>query len=78
MKDLRRGLTHSTFRVLEHDDAWRVSLNREIFEDFDTRGDAIRGACLAARQAEAAGNKSEVLVGTDDQRMPHYEPQFGV
>ncbi|HEY8618058.1 hypothetical protein [Phenylobacterium sp.] len=72
---IRRPL-RSTFRVSGEGEAWRVRLGDTVYGEFLSRGDAIRGACLGARTAEARGGKAEVLSAPGDERMPHYEPHF--
>ena len=72
---LRRPL-QSTFRVSGDGDAWQVRLNDRPYGEFLTRGDAVRGACLGARAADARGANAEVLSAPGEERMPHYEPHF--
>jgi hypothetical protein len=66
-----------TFRAFEAKGVWRVSQNHETFGDYETSGDAIRAACLAARNAEAHGHTARVLM-PQGAVVAHNEPQLGL
>ena len=77
MNEVLRGPIRSTFKVAPHGETWRVLLNGLVYGDFETRGDAVRGACMGARAADAKGFKAEVVAGPGNGPFPHYEPHFG-
>lgn len=68
--------TGCTFRVLQTSEKWQVSRDDRFYGEFHTRGDAVRAACLGARNQDRHGGESKVLIAPGDRRVPHYQPHF--
>jgi hypothetical protein len=77
MNAFARGDNRCTFRVWEEIKGWRVSREGRPYGEFQTRGDAVRAACLGARTEDGHGSSAQVLASPGDQHIPHYEPHFG-
>ena len=53
-----------TLRAFEREGAWLISKNDETLGEYDTTGDTVHAACLAARSAEDNGHTARVLCPT--------------
>lgn len=73
------GMPHRVdciFRVRETSEGWSASRDQVLYGEFQTRGDAVRGACFGARGADRHGSCCQVLTEPGDRRVSHYEPHF--
>lgn len=71
----RPSLSTATFRARNRAGAWQVTRNNTHHSHHVSEGDALRAACLAARQQEAGGGRARVLTA-GGVALSHNEPQF--
>jgi hypothetical protein len=65
------GPRDCTFRAAVRLGVWSVTKNDAFYGEYLSRAEALRGACSAARTAEALGARVRVLAPPRDTVIPH-------
>jgi hypothetical protein len=71
----RRNSTR-TFRTGARNGVWFVTKDHVLYGDYLSRDQALRSACFAAQDVEAAGGSARVLAVPNDTVIEHRGFQF--
>lgn len=66
----------TVFHASAPEGIWQITRDGALKSQYQARGDAIRAACLAARDVESRGGRAEVRLAPEGTTISHWEPQF--